>query len=81
MAIVYSRWADSLLDYSAPTSSTHSQHIGTHVEQCFAFAAAVNAGGLVSCTRFCANGSGVEDLLVGGDLDYEDMIVLFSLSS
>jgi hypothetical protein len=35
----------------------------------------------VSCTRFCANGSGVEDLLVGGDLDYDDMIVLFSLSS
>ena len=48
--------------------------------QYFAFAAA-NADGLVHFTRFGANGWGVEDIFGGGDHDYDDMIVRFSLSS
>ena len=43
--------------------------------------AAANADGLVHFTRFGANGWGVEDIFGGGDHDYDDMIVRFSLSS
>ena len=49
-------------------------------EQYFAFAAA-NADGLEHFTRFGANGWGVEDIFGGGDRDYDDLIVRFSLNS
>ena len=45
-----------------------------------AFAAA-NGDGLDHFTSFGANRWGVEDLFGGGDLDYDDMIISFSLGS
>ena len=49
-------------------------------ERYFAFAAA-NADGLAHYTAFGANGWGVEDIIGGGDHDYDDMIVRFNLNS
>ncbi|WP_114993186.1 DUF4114 domain-containing protein [Synechococcus sp. UW179A] len=52
----------------------------TSGEQYFAFAEA-NADGLEHYTGFGTNSWGLEDIFGGGDRDYDDMIVRFSLSS
>ena len=52
----------------------------TSDDQYFAFAAA-NADGLAHYTGFGTNSWGLEDVFWGGDRDYDDMIVRFSLSS
>ena len=49
-------------------------------DQFFAFAAA-NTDGLAHFTRFGTNRWGVEDVFGGGDRDYDDIIVRFSLST